>query len=128
MAHLLSFLSSSGSKSKEPLPGSPIKEPSPKAPTTESPKGGGKKPLRPTLKVPVDKPCSRFPNRSLYKKRCLSLEPFLLSKSPVDKPYSRFPNRSLYKKKCPSPEPFLLSKSPVDEPSFRFPKTGAPIA
>jgi hypothetical protein len=49
------------------------------------------------------------------------------SKSPVDEPSSRFPKQNLYKKRCPSLEPFLLSKSLVDETSSRFPKSGAPI-
>ena len=48
-------------------------------------------------------------------------------KSPASMLSSRFPKRSLYKERCPSLEPFLLSESPVDDPSSRFPKSGAPM-
>jgi hypothetical protein len=52
---------------------------------------------------------------------------YLTLKVPVDKLSSRFPNCSLYKKRCLFPEPFLLSKSLIDKPSSKFPKTGAPM-
>jgi hypothetical protein len=58
--------------------------------TMETPKGGKQSFFVQPSKLPVNKPSSRFPNRSIHEKRCPSLGPFLLSKFPVDEPSSRF--------------------------------------
>jgi len=97
----------------------PTKGALPEAPSMESSKGGNKSPFIQSTKSPANKSSCRFPKRSLYERRCPSLEPFLLSKSPVDEPYHRFPKSEALCRETPVSRDF--PKYPSGSPGGRPP-------